>query len=113
MDSKRSAELYEEACLFWDVLTGSFDRDELDWDEAIHNNILGPLAEAFSLDPNNLDVRRMRIEMIGEEMGAYEEALEEAEELVLRAPNHVGYRELRDRIQKKFREERQRVIENW
>ncbi|GAP95054.1 hypothetical protein NIES2104_15740 [Leptolyngbya sp. NIES-2104] len=61
--------------------------------------ILASLGLALNENPDHLEARELKVLLMVEQLGAYEEALEEADELVRRAPNHAAYRHLRDRAQ--------------
>jgi tetratricopeptide (TPR) repeat protein len=97
MDVQKSNEFYMKACEFWEFLRYSFDRDEEEWERGIYI-ILDDLNAAVKHNPGNVDALCMRVEMISDHLGAYEEALEEAEKLVKIAPDNAQYIKLRDRI---------------
>jgi hypothetical protein len=101
MNAQKSQEFYDKACKFWEFLRDSYSRDEDEWSRGI-DMILNDLAAAVKHNPSNLDALRMRVEMIGDQLGAYEEALEEAEKLAKLAPEKMEYRELCDRMRQKM-----------
>jgi hypothetical protein len=100
MDLQKSNELYLKAYKFWDFLRDSYSRNEDEWERGIYM-ILGDLKAAMEHNPANLDALCMRVEMIGDQLGAYEEALEEAEKLVQIAPDNAEYNKLCDRIRQR------------
>ncbi len=106
MDAEKSRELYVKACKFWEFLRDSYSPDEDEWERGI-DVILGDLKKALKADPNNLDARRLRVEMIGDQLGAYVEALAEADKLVSQAPDNPAFRELQTRMRRQVKKGRE------
>lgn len=84
----------------WDVLRSSYFRDEPEWESGIYR-LLDYLQHLLKIAPKTLDARELRIRLIGNELGAYREALEEAETLVQLAPENSAYQALREEIRQK------------
>lgn len=97
LDPAQSAFLVGQARRFFDFLRQSYSSDEKEWEPGIYI-VIADLRSAIAIDPNNLEARRMLVEMIGDQLGAFEEALEEANQLALRAPEQAAVLILRDRI---------------
>ena len=97
MDATKSDELYKKACDLWEFLRDSYSRDEDEWERGVYM-ILGDLRRALKHDPAHAAALRMVVEMIGDGLGAYEEAADEAEKLVQLDPANAGSVALRDRM---------------
>lgn len=103
MDEAKSRELLERAEMELEVLKSMFD--EVDYEGGVYN-ILGTLVEALKADPNNVAASVMRVRLIGDELGAFAEAFEEADALAKREPGDPALAVLRERM-------RLRAKEHW
>jgi hypothetical protein len=104
--SNEAKEHYEEAVRMLATIHEFADDPDVVGDRfnAIHNLVLGPLAEALECDPEFIPALEMKVRVMTDEMGSYAEALPVATVLLSKDPNNAEYRELRARILKLARE---------
>ena len=103
--SNRSKEDYlQKARNLWDVLNSVRDEFEKAGDfNACVYNILSEIDMALNLDTNFEKALSFKIQIMTNELGAYEETLEEAERMVRLVLNHPKYRKMLAVIQDKLR----------
>lgn len=105
MSHQSKEALLQEAQTLWDVLNSlrdDFEEGTGDFEARVYD-VITYLDAALGLDQNFDEALALKVQLMTNELGAYEEALEEAERLVEIAPNHPKYQAILAAIHNKLK----------
>lgn len=105
MTADSAGAFYQEACDLWSYISSTPEEELGDRSSAINNLVFDRLRKALRCDPGHLAAREMLVRLMADELGAYTEAFPEADELARRAPENVSYRELREQVRRRAKED--------
>ncbi|HIK17329.1 MAG TPA: hypothetical protein IGS53_18840 [Leptolyngbyaceae cyanobacterium M33_DOE_097] len=104
MNNQSKEALLQEAQQLWDVLDSmrdDFEEGTGDFEARVYD-VLDYLDAALNLDQNFDSALALKVELMTNELGAYEDAVEEAERLTQIAPNNPQYQAMLTAIQSKL-----------
>ncbi len=105
MSHQSKEALLQEAQELWDVLNSlrdDFEPGTGDFEARVYD-VIAHIDAALSLERNFAQALALKVQLMTDELGAYEEAVQEAERLVQIAPNHPKYQAMLVAIQNQLK----------